>query len=97
MTDAVIAEDELVLRGELKDNLTRLWPGLRIVAEAEDGIEALDALQRFKPQVMFLDIQMPGLSGLEVARAASGRCHIVFVTAYDSTRSRRSSRARSTT
>ncbi len=83
MTDAVIAEDELVLRGELKDNLTRLWPGLRIVAEAEDGIEALDAMQRCKPQVMFLDIQMPGLSGLEVAKAASGRCHIVFVTAYD--------------
>jgi DNA-binding LytR/AlgR family response regulator len=83
MTDAVIAEDELVLRGELKDALMRLWPGLRIVAEAEDGIEALDAMERCKPQVMFLDIQMPGLSGLEVARAASGRCHIVFVTAYD--------------
>jgi DNA-binding LytR/AlgR family response regulator len=83
MTDAVIAEDEAILRGELKDNLTRLWPGLRIVAEAEDGIEALDAMQRCKPQVMFLDIQMPGLSGLEVARAVSGRCHIVFVTAYD--------------
>jgi len=83
MTDAVIAEDELVLRGELKDALIRLWPGLRIVAEAEDGIEALDAMERCKPQVMFLDIQMPGLSGLEVARAASGRCHIVFVTAYD--------------
>jgi len=83
MTDAVIAEDELVLRGELKDNLTRLWPGLRIVAEAEDGIEALDAMQRCEPQVMFLDIQMPGLSGIEVARAASGRCHVVFVTAYN--------------
>jgi DNA-binding LytR/AlgR family response regulator len=83
MTDAVIAEDEPVLRGELKDHLMRLWPGLRIVAEAEDGIEALDALERCKPQVMFLDIQMPGLSGLEVARAASGRCHVVFVTAYD--------------
>jgi len=83
MTDAVIAEDEPVLRGELKDNLTRLWPGLAIVAEAEDGIEALDALERCRPQVMFLDIEMPGLSGLEVARAANGRCHVVFVTAYD--------------
>jgi DNA-binding LytR/AlgR family response regulator len=83
MTIAVIAEDEHVLRGELKDSLTHLWPGLKVVAEAEDGIEALDALERFRPQVMFLDIQMPGLSGLEVARAASGRCHIVFVTAYD--------------
>jgi DNA-binding LytR/AlgR family response regulator len=83
MTDAVIAEDEPVLRGELKDLLTRLWPGLRIAAEAEDGIEALDALERCRPQVMFLDIEMPGLSGLEVARAASGRCHVVFVTAYN--------------
>jgi DNA-binding LytR/AlgR family response regulator len=83
MVDAVIAEDEPVLRGELKENLTRLWPGLRIVAEAEDGVDALDALERFKPQVMFLDIEMPGLSGIEVARAASGRCHIVFVTAYN--------------
>lgn len=83
MTDAVIAEDEPVLCSELRDALTRLWPGLRIVAEAEDGIQALDALERCKPQVMFLDIEMPGLSGLEVARAASGRCHVVFVTAYN--------------
>jgi DNA-binding LytR/AlgR family response regulator len=83
MTDAVIAEDEPLLRGELKEHLLKLWPGLRIAAEAEDGIEALDALHRCRPQVMFLDIEMPGLSGLEVARAASGRCHVVFVTAYD--------------
>lgn len=82
MTDAVIAEDEPLLRSELKESLASLWPGLRIVAEAEDGIEALDALERHRPQVMFLDIEMPGLSGLEVARAASGRCHVVFVTAY---------------
>lgn len=83
MTDAVIAEDEPVLRAELKEKLEQLWPGLRVVALAEDGIEALDALDRCKPQVMFLDIEMPGLSGLEVARAASGRCHVVFVTAYN--------------
>jgi len=83
MTVAVIAEDEPVLRGELRDTLKKLWPGLHIAAEAEDGIEALDALERCKPQVMFLDIEMPGLSGLEVARAASGRCHVVFVTAYN--------------
>lgn len=81
MTDVVIAEDEPVLRAELKEALTRLWPGVRIVAEAQDGVEALDAL-RLAPQVMVLDIEMPGLSGLEVARAANGRCHIMFVTAY---------------
>jgi DNA-binding LytR/AlgR family response regulator len=83
MTIAVIAEDEPVLRGELRDTLKMLWPGLEIAAEAEDGIEALDALERCKPHVMFLDIEMPGVSGLEVARAASGRCHVVFVTAYN--------------
>lgn len=82
MTSCVIAEDEPILRGQLKDALTRLWPGLSIVAECEDGVDALDSLARLKPQVMFLDIEMPGLSGLEVARAAGGRCHVVFVTAY---------------
>ena len=71
MIDAVIAEDEPLLRAELKEKLEQLWPGLRVVALAEDGIEALDAMERCKPQVMFLDIEMPGLSGLEVARAAS--------------------------
>lgn len=83
MTDALIAEDEPVLRQELRAQLTTLWPELRIVAEVEDGVDALEALERCRPQVMFLDIHMPGLSGLEVARAASGRCHVVFVTAYD--------------
>jgi DNA-binding LytR/AlgR family response regulator len=63
--------------------LQALWPDLHIVAEAEDGIEALHALEQHRPQVLFLDIEMPGMSGIEVAKAASGRCHIVFVTAYD--------------
>jgi DNA-binding LytR/AlgR family response regulator len=83
MTRTLIAEDEPLLRAELREALTRLWPGIVIVAEAEDGVEALDALDRCKPEVMFLDIEMPGLSGLEVARAAGGRCHVVFVTAYN--------------
>lgn len=83
MTDIVIAEDEALLRDELKEMLLRLWPGVRIVAEAQDGVDALEALERCNPQVLFLDIEMPGLSGLEVARAASGRCHVVFVTAFD--------------
>jgi DNA-binding LytR/AlgR family response regulator len=80
---AIIAEDEPLLRIELREALATLWPDLRIVAEAADGIAATDALQRHAPDVLFLDIQMPGLSGLDVARAASGRCHVVFVTAYD--------------
>jgi DNA-binding LytR/AlgR family response regulator len=80
---AVIAEDESLLRGELKSALAALWPELEIVAEAEDGVQAISALGTKKPDVVFLDIQMPGATGLDVARAASGRCHVVFVTAYD--------------
>lgn len=80
---AVIAEDETVLRNELKETLAKLWPELIVCADAEDGIEALHALHAHAPDIMFLDIQMPGMTGLEVARQASGRCHVAFVTAYD--------------
>jgi len=80
---AVIAEDEPILRLELKDALAKLWPELEICAEAEDGIEALRALTAYSPDIMFLDIQMPGATGLDVAKQASGKCHVAFVTAYD--------------
>ena len=80
---AVIAEDEPLLREELAELLGSLWPELDLVAQAGDGLEALRALEAHAPDVLFLDIQMPGLTGLEVARQASGRCHVVFVTAYD--------------
>lgn len=80
---AVIAEDEPLLREELRDALGTLWPELEIRAEAEDGVQALRAFEAHDPDVLFLDIQMPGASGLDVARVASGRCHVVFVTAYD--------------
>jgi len=80
---AVIAEDEPVLRSELRRMLGQLWPDLAIVGEAEDGFQALTALDEHRPDVLFLDIQMPGMTGLEVARKANRRCHIAFVTAYD--------------
>lgn len=80
---AVIAEDEPVLRTGLKKLLAAVWPELDIVAMAMDGLQATQLLERHNPDVLFLDIQMPGCSGLEVARAASGRCHVVFVTGYD--------------
>jgi DNA-binding LytR/AlgR family response regulator len=80
---AIVAEDEPLLRGELKDALAALWPELEIVAEAEDGVEAIRALGSHKPDVIFLDIEMPGMTGLDVARVASEKCHVVFVTAYD--------------
>ena len=80
---AVIAEDEAVLREELHAQVTALWPDLSICASVADGPAAVEALEAYRPHVLFLDIQMPGLSGLEVARHASGRCHVVFVTAHD--------------
>jgi DNA-binding LytR/AlgR family response regulator len=80
---AVIAEDESVLRAQLEELLHAAWPELDIVASAADGAQALAALDAHKPDVLFLDIQMPEASGLDVAMRASNRCHVVFVTAYD--------------
>jgi DNA-binding LytR/AlgR family response regulator len=80
---AILVEDEAVLRGELRQRLRQLWPELEIIGEASNGAEALELLERGQPDVMFLDIEMPVLSGLDVARQAQGRCHILFVTAYD--------------
>ena len=79
---AIIVEDEAVLRVQLEELLGTVWPDLDVVASAEDGMQALAALERQRPDVLFLDIEMPGMSGIEVARKASGRCHVVFVTAY---------------
>lgn len=86
MAKAVIAEDEALLRQALVDLLAQAWPGLEVIVECEDGAEALEAIAAHQPEVAFLDIRMPGLSGLEVAAAAaeaSPRTRIVFVTAYD--------------
>lgn len=80
---AVLAEDEGVLRAELRELLARLWPELAICAEAEDGIEAIRAFEQHAPDILFLDIEMPGMTGIEVARQLGARVHIVFVTAYD--------------
>jgi DNA-binding LytR/AlgR family response regulator len=81
---ALIADDEDLPRAELRRMLAQAWPELRVVAECEDGVGAIEALEQHRPDVAFLDIRMPGRSGLDVARAASGRCHTVFTTAYDS-------------
>ncbi len=80
---AIIAEDEPVLRDQLQDLLGTAWPELKIVASAADGLQAIKALEHYAPDVLFLDIQMPGRTGLEVARKASNRHHVVFVTAYN--------------
>jgi DNA-binding LytR/AlgR family response regulator len=80
---AIIADDEQPLRQWLKTALAQAWPELTICAEAENGPQALDLIAAHKPQIAFLDIKMPGLSGLEVARRIAGACRIVFITAYD--------------
>lgn len=80
---AIVAEDEATLRHQLVEQLHELWPELSIVGEAADGVQALRLLDERMPDVLFLDVQMPGATGLDVARQASGRCHVVFVTAYD--------------
>ena len=85
---ALIAEDEPLLQEELVEALAKLWPELAIVARAGDGCEALRLLALHRPTVLFLDIQMPGLTGLEVAKQAAGRSHVVFVTALRPARDR---------
>lgn len=79
----LIAEDEAPQRETMAAMIASEWPSARIVATCEDGLEALEAFERCAPDVAFLDIRMPGLSGIEVARALEGRAHVVFVTAYD--------------
>ena len=80
---ALIAEDEPLLRAQLRSRLAQAWPELMIAAEAENGEQALALCAELGPQVVFLDIRMPVKDGLEVARAIGDRCHVVFVTAYD--------------
>jgi len=80
---ALLAEDEPLMRERLKEKLAEVWPELDIVAEAEDGEQALALFEEHRPQLAFLDIRMPGMTGLDVAAAIGGECHVVFITAYD--------------
>ena len=80
---ALIADDEAPMREQLRARLLEVWPELQIVALAANGIEAVEMATRLQPQIVFLDIRMPGMGGIEAARQLYDRCHIVFVTAYD--------------
>ena len=82
MPRAIIADDERLLREQLRLRLAEVWPDLDIVAEARNGREAVDAVRELKPDLAFLDIRMPGMSGVEAAREIGSACHIVFITAY---------------
>lgn len=80
---ALIADDEPLLREVLQGLLTTQWPELRVVAQARNGLEAIEQFEALHPTVCFLDVHMPGLSGIEVAQRIGRRAHLVFVTAFD--------------
>jgi len=83
MPRAIIADDERLMREQLRTRLVDVWPELEIVAEAKNGEEAVVAVREHAPDLAFLDIRMPGMTGIEAARAIGDACHIVFITAYN--------------
>jgi DNA-binding LytR/AlgR family response regulator len=80
---ALIADDEPLLRTALTRMLAEVWPELEVVAQARNGREAVEQFEALKPDICFLDVHMPGLSGVDAARRIGRRAHLVFVTAYD--------------
>ncbi len=83
MPRAIIADDERLMREQLRTRLLDVWPELEIVAEAKNGEEAVAAVREQAPDLAFLDIRMPGMTGIEAARHIGDACHIVFITAYN--------------
>ena len=94
-TRALIADDERLMREQLRARLAEVWPELEIVAEAKNGLEAVELTEAHRPDLVFLDIRMPGMTGVEAARAIAQLpvddeseggwrgCEVVFITAYD--------------
>lgn len=80
---ALIADDEPLLREVLELQLKQIWPELEVVAQARNGREAIEQFEALTPNICFLDVHMPGLSGVEAARQIGNRAHLVFVTAFD--------------
>jgi DNA-binding LytR/AlgR family response regulator len=80
---AIIADDERLMREQLKSRLREVWPELEIVGEAKNGVEAVELVAKEAPDLAFLDIRMPEMTGIEAAREIAGLCQIVFITAYD--------------
>ncbi|HOP48663.1 MAG TPA: LytTR family DNA-binding domain-containing protein [Desulfobacteraceae bacterium] len=80
---AIIADDEEQLRTYLKSRLNEVWPDLILCGEARNGLEALELIKKQKPDIAFLDIRMPGMSGIDVAKKVAESCWVVFITAYD--------------
>ena len=80
---AVVADDERLMREQIISRLKEAWPELSIVGEASNGNEAIALVQSEEPDIVFLDIKMPGMDGIQAAQALAGRVHVVFVTAHD--------------
>ncbi|TMH30352.1 MAG: response regulator transcription factor [Betaproteobacteria bacterium] len=80
---ALIADDEPLLRERLRAHLARVWPELEVVAEARNGREAVELFDLHLPQIVFLDVHMPGMNGIDAARSIARRAQIVFVTAHE--------------
>lgn len=83
MPTAILADDERLMRDQLRMRLNQVWPELEIIGEAKNGEEAIELVDQLKPDFTFLDIRMPGKTGMEAASAIGNKSHIVFVTAYD--------------
>ena len=83
MPTAIIADDERLMRDQLRMRLGEVWPELDIVGEAKNGDEAVELVRQLKPDLTFLDIRMPGTNGMDAARQIGNQSSIVFVTAYD--------------
>lgn len=83
MPTAIIADDERMMRDQLKSRLEQVWPELEILGEAKNGDEAIQMVTTHQPDLVFLDIRMPVKTGLEAAKEIGNKAHIVFITAYD--------------
>jgi len=83
MPTAILADDERLMRDQLRLRLNQVWPELDIIGEAKNGEEAIALVQSHRPDFTFLDIRMPGKTGLEAAQAIGNQSHVVFITAYD--------------
>ena len=83
MTTAILADDEPLLLDHLREKLRALWPELEVVAEANNGDDASASIAKLAPDIAFLDIKMPGLTGIEVAQGIETHTRVVFVTAFD--------------
>jgi len=80
---AVVADDERLMREQIIARVKEAWPELSIVGEASNGREAIAMVRNLEPDIVFLDIRMPGMDGIQAAQALSGQVHVVFVTAHD--------------